>query len=345
MSARTIGQLAALAGARVHGDSALPIQRVSSVAEAVAGALTFAVDAKWIDKALHSKASAVIVPENSAVSDPRGKTLVFAADVRAALAAILASFAPPLPQGDFTHPSAVIEADVRRGAGVWIGAGSIVRSGAALGDGAILLPGAYVGVGARIGKRTLLHPRACVLDDCVIGDDCILNANCVIGSDGFGFVRVGREQIKIPQIGNVVIGDRVEVGACSTIDRAVTGSTVVGAGTKIDNLVQIGHNVQIGEDGTLCAQVGIAGSTKLGAVVTMAGQVGVNGHIEICDGAIFGGQSGIVGSIENAGTYWGTPAVPHRQEMQQKVMLRKLPKLVEQVEALSALVDELRKRR
>jgi UDP-3-O-[3-hydroxymyristoyl] glucosamine N-acyltransferase len=343
--ARTVGELAALAGATVSGDAGLPVERVSAVDEAVAGTLTFAVDAKWIDRALASKASAVIVPAAVTVSDARGKTLIVAADVRAALASILASFAPPLPHADFTHPSAIIEPDVQRGAQVWIGAGAIVRSGATLGDGAILLPGAYVGVNARIGARTLLHPRACVLDACVIGDDCILHSNCVIGSDGFGFARVGKEQIKIPQIGNVVIGDRVEIGACSTIDRAVTGSTVVGSGTKIDNLVQIGHNVQIGEDGTLCAQVGIAGSTKVGAVVTMAGQVGVNGHIEICDGAIFGGQSGIVGSIKNAGTYWGTPAVAYREEMQQKVMLRKLPKLAEQVAALSALVDELRKQR
>jgi len=342
---RRLGDLATIAGAQVAGDPGLPIERVSSVDEADVGALTFAVDDRWIERALASKASAVIVPSSAAGIDRKTKSLLVASDVRAALAAILASFAPPLPQGEFTHPSAVIGVQVSRGADVWIGAGVVVGDGATLGDGAILMPGAFVGRDASIGSRTLLHPRACVLDGCVIGDGCILHANCVIGADGFGFVRVGREQIKIPQIGNVVVGDDVEIGACATIDRGVTGSTVVGRGTKIDNLVQIGHNCTIGEDSTLCAQVGIAGSTKVGAIVTLAGQVGVNGHIEIGDMTIAGGQTGIVSDLPPNSKVWGTPALPIREEMAQKVSLRKLPKLFEQVRELMSAVAELRKRR
>jgi len=342
---RRLGDLAKVAGAQIAGDPALQIERVSAVDEAQPGALTFAVDERWVERALASRASAVIVPTSSADTDRKDKSLLVADDVRAALAAILASFAPPLPRAEFTHPSAVIGERVVRGRDVWIDAGVVVCEGARLGDGAILRSGAFVGRDASVGKRTLLHPRACVLDDCVVGDDCILHANCVIGADGFGFVRVGKEQIKIPQLGNVVVGDDVEIGACSTIDRGVTGSTIVGRGTKIDNLVQIGHNCTIGEDSTLCAQVGIAGSTKVGAIVTLAGQVGVNGHIEIGDMTIAGGQTGIVSNLPPNSKVWGTPALPIREEMSQKVMLRKLPKLFEQVRELMDAVAHLRKRR
>jgi len=343
-TARPLRELAAAAGASVAGDDALLIERVASVDEAESGTLTFAVDERWIGKALASPASAIIVPEGAAAIERCGKSLIVARDVRAALAAILASFAPPLPRGPYVHPSAVIEDGVTVGQRVWIGAGALVCAGARLGDDAILMPGAFVGRNAAIGKRTLLHPRACVLDDCVVGDDCILHANCVIGADGFGFARVGREQIKIPQLGNVVVGDDVEIGACAAIDRAVTGSTVIGRGTKIDNLVQIGHNCSIGEHSTLCAQVGIAGSTKVGALVTLAGQVGVNGHIEIGDMTIAGGQTGITTTLPSNSKVWGTPALPIREEMEQKVMFRKLPKLFAQVRELMSAVAELRKR-
>jgi UDP-3-O-[3-hydroxymyristoyl] glucosamine N-acyltransferase len=341
---RTAGELAALAGAEVVGREDVEIDRLSSVDDASPGALTFAVDPKWVDKALASRASAVIVPKASRDAIRGDKSLILAADVRAVLAEILKAFAPPLPAGEFTHPAAVVEDNVTRGKDVWIGPGAIVCAGAALGDGAILLGGAYVGRRTSIGKRTLMHPRSVVLDDCVVGDDCILNAGCVIGSDGFGFVRVGEEQIKIPQIGNVVVGDRVEVGACSAIDRAVTGSTVVGSGTKIDNLVQIGHNVQIGENSVLCGQVGIAGSAKLGRGIVAAGQAGIAGHIEVGEYSLVLAQAGVTHSIPPRSRVSGFPAQSHRAVMEQQVLLRKLPKLVDQVRALMDAVAELRKR-
>jgi UDP-3-O-[3-hydroxymyristoyl] glucosamine N-acyltransferase len=294
---RRLADLAAAAGAALEGDGDQGIDRVAAVDEAGPTSLTFAVDERWLEKALASQAAAVIAPRSARGIDRRGKSMLFAEDVRAALAAVLALFAPPLPAGEFTHASAVIGAEVRRGKDCWIGANAVVDDGAALGDGAIIMPCAYVGRNARIGARTLVHPRAVVLADCVVGDDCILNAGCVIGSDGFGFVRVGVEQIKIPQIGNVVIGDRVEIGACACIDRAVTGSTVVGSGTKIDNLVQVGHNVIIGEHCTLCGQVGIAGSAKLGEGVVAAGQAGISGHIEVGAYSLILAQAGVTHSI------------------------------------------------
>lgn len=340
---RRLGDLATLARGTVVGDADAVIERVASVDEADASSLTFAVDERWLEKALRSKARAVLAPDAARSADRNGKTLVLVPNVRAALAEILQSFAPPLPSGEHTHANALVEAGVTREADVWIGPGVIVREGATLGRGCRLLAGCYVGKNARIGERTLLHPHALVLDDCVVGNDCVLNANCVVGSDGFGFVRVGAEQIKIPQIGNVVIGERVEIGACSTIDRAVTGSTTIGAGTKIDNLVQVAHNVTIGEDCTLCAQTGIAGSTKVGSRVISAGQVGITGHIEVGDGTIIGAGSKVIGSWPANSNISGYYALRHRENIEQKVLIRKLPKLFEQVRELMKALEESRK--
>ncbi len=337
-----LGDLAALTGGSVVGNADATIDHVAAVNEANARSLTFAVDERWLEKALHSKAGAVIAPASAASVERNGKSLIVVDNVRAALAAVLQSFAPHLPSGEFTHPSAVIEPGVQRGADVWIGAGVIVGDGAVLGQGCRLLPGSYVGRGARIGARTLLHPHAVVLDECVVGDECVLQSGCIIGSDGFGFVRVGAEQIKIPQIGNVVLGDRVEIGAATTVDRAVTGSTVVGSGTKIDNQVQIAHNVVIGDDSTVCAQSGIAGSTRLGKRVIVAGQTGLVGHIEIGEGTIIGAGSKVIGSWPPNSYISGDYATSHREHMEQKVLLRKLPKLFEQVRTLINALDELR---
>lgn len=337
-----LGDLAALTGGTVVGNADATIDHVAAVDEADARSLTFAVDERWLEKALRSKAGAVIAPARAVSIERNGKSLIVVDNVRAALATVLASFAPHLPSGEFTHATAVVEPGVKRDAGVWIGAGVIVCEGAVLGKGCTLLPGSYVGRSAQIGAGTLLHPQAIVLDECIVGDECVLQSGCVIGSDGFGFVRVGAEQIKIPQIGNVVLGDRVEIGACTTIDRAVTGSTIIGAGTKIDNQVQIAHNVTIGEDSTLCAQTGIAGSTRIGKRVIMAGQVGMVGHIEIGEGTIIGAGSKVIGSWPPNSYISGDYATSHRENIEQKVLLRKLPKLFEQVRTLINALDELR---
>lgn len=340
---RRLGDLAVLAHGQLVGDADATIDRVAAVDDADPGSLTFAVDERWLEKALHSRAGSVLAPASASGVERNGKSLILVDNVRAALAAVLASFAPSLPEGAFTHASALVDPSVKRAADVWIGPGVVVREGATLDAGCILLGGAYVGAGAAIGPGTLIHPNATVLDECVIGADCVLQSGCVIGSDGFGFVRVGAEQIKIPQIGNVVLGDRVEIGACTTIDRAVTGSTIIGAGSKIDNQVQIAHNVQIGEDSTICAQTGIAGSTRLGKRVIVGGKVGMIGHIEIGDGSIIGAGSSVIRSWPPNSYISGDYAMPHREHMQQKVLLRKLPKLFEQVRTLMNALDELRK--
>ncbi|HXW50962.1 MAG TPA: UDP-3-O-(3-hydroxymyristoyl)glucosamine N-acyltransferase [Candidatus Acidoferrales bacterium] len=342
---RRLGDLAALTHGTLVGDPDATIERVASVDEADARSLTFAVDERWLAKALRSRALAVLGPANAAQGDAAGKTLIIVANVRAALAQILESFAPAVPRGEFTHPSAILEGGIVREPDVWIGPNVVVREHATLGRGCTIMAGAYVGRRAQLGAGTLLHPHAMVLDECVVGEHCVLNAACVIGSDGFGFVRVGAEQIKIPQIGNVVLGDRVEVGACTTIDRAVTGSTTIGNGTKIDNLVQIAHNVSIGEESTICAQTGIAGSSKLGNRVIVAGQVGIVGHLEIGDDTVIGASAKVIGSWPAGSHLSGDYAQPHRKNIEQQVLLRKLPKLFEQVRDLAQALDESRKSR
>jgi UDP-3-O-[3-hydroxymyristoyl] glucosamine N-acyltransferase len=342
---RRLGDLAKLTNGKLVGDAEAAIDRVASVDEADARSLTFAVDERWLQKALRSRARAVLAPAIAETGERKDKTLILVDNVRAALAQILASFAPALPHGEFTHPTALVEPGVDRGAEVWIGPHVIVREGAKLGRGCTLLAATYVGRNAQLGAHTLMHPHAMVLDECVIGEHCVLNAACVVGSDGFGFVRVGAEQIKIPQIGNVVIGDRVEIGACTTIDRATTGSTTIGAGTKIDNLVQVAHNVSIGEESTICAQTGIAGSSKLGNNVIVAGQVGISGHLEIGDNSVIGASAKVIGSWPAGSHLSGDYAQEHRKNIEQQVLLRKLPKLFEQVRDLTKALDESRKPR
>jgi len=207
------------------------------------------------------------------------------------------------------HSSAVIAADVRYEGEVEIGSDVKIGQGCTLGKGVIIGSGCKIGDNVIIGAGTILYPNVSIYEDCLIGKNCILHSGVVIGSDGFGFMLMQGIQQKIPQVGNVVIGDNVEIGANSCIDRATLGSTRIGDGTKLDNLVQIGHNCQIGKHCILCSQVGLAGSTTLGDYVYLAGQVGVAGHCKIGDRAMVGAQSGVSGDIPADGRYFGYPAM------------------------------------
>ena len=194
--------------------------------------------------------------------------------------------------------------------------------------------GAYVGEGAAIGNSVWIHPRVCVMPGMQIGDRVVLHAGCVIGSDGFGWAFVDGRAERIPQVGNVVLEDDVEIGANACIDRAQTGSTRIGAGTKIDNLVQIGHNCRIGKHCVIASQTGLAGSTVIGDYVKVAGQVGFRGHMAVGSHVTIAGQSGVWGDVDDGATISGNPARDHRDDLRQEVMIRKLPKLFDRVEAL-----------
>ncbi|HVA37561.1 MAG TPA: UDP-3-O-(3-hydroxymyristoyl)glucosamine N-acyltransferase [Candidatus Dormibacteraeota bacterium] len=332
-----IGTLATLAqalGARLAGDRDFAVERVDTVEEARSSSLTFAVDERYLKAAMESNAGAVLTSVTDADVRYPGRNLLIVADARGALAALLARLEPPRPAGPFVHPSAVVEPTARIGERVWIGASCVVGAEAEVGDDTVLAAGAQVGARARLGRRCTLHPRALLLDGCVAGDEVVLQAGAVVGSDGFGYAFVDGRYVKIPQVGNVVLGDRVEIGANACVDRAQTGSTVIGEGSKIDNLVQIGHNCELGRNVGIAALTGLAGTTIVGDYVRMGGQVGTKGHVRIGDRVALVGRSGVWKDITEPGIYGGSPAVDHRVELKRQGLLRQLPKLLDRIRAL-----------
>jgi len=331
----TLADLQARVGGRLVGDGSVAIARVSAIDDASADALTFATDEKYYAAALNSKAAAVLVDAGVAADfDASSKPLLVVENARAALAIFLAALKPPRPRGPFRHPSAVLEDGARIGDDVYLGAHCYVGARASIGRGSTIGPGAYVGDDVTIGEETWLHPRATVHERCVVGARVILHSGCVIGSEGFGWAFIDGRLERIPQIGNVVLDDEVEIGANTCVDRAQTGSTTIGRGTKIDNLVQIGHNCRIGKHCAIAAQTGFAGSTSVGDYVKIAGQVGTRGHMHIGSGATIAGQSGVWGDVQDGAMVSGNPARDHRETMRNEVMLRKLPALLKRVDAL-----------
>jgi len=329
----TLDELAARIGGRVVGNGEVSIARISTVDEAGDDALTFATSEAYLETALASAAAAILL-EPDLATNATAKPLLVVENARHALAKLLASFRPARPRGPFRHPSAAIEAGARLGAGVYIGPHAYVGNDVTIGDAGVVEAGAYVGDGVAIGDSVWIHPRVSVMPGTRIGDRVVLHSGCVIGSEGFGWAFVDGRSERIPQIGNVVLEDDVEVGANTCIDRAQTGSTRIGAGTKIDNLVQIGHNCRIGRDCVIAALTGLAGSTVIGDHVKVAGQVGFRGHITVGSRVTIAGQSGVWGDVADGATISGNPARNHREDLRREVMIRKLPKLFDRVEAL-----------
>jgi UDP-3-O-[3-hydroxymyristoyl] glucosamine N-acyltransferase len=333
MTLGTLDELAARVGGRVAGDGSVKIARIATVDEATDDALTFATSPAYLDSALASRAAAVLV-DASFVQETPAKPLLVVENARRALVVLLESLRPPRPRGPFRHPSAVIEADAQLAADVYVGAHAYVGNRTAIGAGSVVDAGAYVGDGVAIGEAVWIHARAIVMSGTSLGDRVVLHAGCVIGSDGFGWAFVEGRSERIPQVGNVVLESDVEVGANTCIDRAQTGSTRIGTGTKIDNLVQIGHNCRIGKHCVIASLTGLAGSTVIGDYVKVAGQVGFKGHITVGSGVTIAGQSGVWGDVADGATISGNPARDHREDLRREVMIRKLPKLIDRVEAL-----------
>jgi UDP-3-O-[3-hydroxymyristoyl] glucosamine N-acyltransferase len=329
----TLEELAARVGGRVVGDGSVRIARISAVEEADSDALTFATTPAYLSSALQSAAGAILVEAEFEASGA-GKPLLVVENARQALALLLESQRPQRPRGPFRHPSAVIEPGAQLAPDVYVGAHVYVGNGVAIGAGSVLEAGAYVGDDVSLGESVWIHARACVLSGSRIGDRAVLHAGCVIGSEGFGWAFVDGRLERIPQVGNVVLEEDVEIGANSCIDRAQTGSTRIGAGTKIDNLVQIGHNCRVGKHCVIAALTGLAGSTVLGDYVKVAGQVGFRGHMAVGSRVTIAGQSGVWGNVADDATVSGNPARNHREDLRREVMIRKLPKLFDRVEAL-----------
>ena len=332
-------ELAELVGASIgEGDQDIDITGVASLQEARLGDITFFGNPRYLSQLRGSVASAAIVPIDCA--EQVAPILLRVPNPSAAFAAVVAAFAPSeIIRKPGIHPSAVVSPEAQLGEKVSIGALVVVEPGAVIGEGCVIEAGCCIGQEVRMGASCHLYPNVTIRERCILGNRVILQSGAVIGSCGFGYeLQEGRHQ-KIPQTGIVEIADDVEVGANTTIDRARFGRTVIGEGSKIDNLVQIAHNVQIGMHSIVCAQVGIAGSTRVGSYVTLAGQVGLAGHIEIGDKAVIGAQSGLSKNVPSGSMVIGAPAKPIKEWKQNNFYISQLGKLYDRIKELEKLVE------
>jgi UDP-3-O-[3-hydroxymyristoyl] glucosamine N-acyltransferase len=331
-----------LVGGTVVGNPAVRVTGICGIREAGPGQLTFMADARYAHLLKSTRASAVITSR-----DVRSAPIPMIQTKNPSLAfAKLASYVYPERERHFegVHPKAWIAKTARLGKGVSVHAFAVVDEAARIGDRTVICPGCYVGRTARIGNDCVIYPNVSIRERVEIGHRVIIHSGTVVGSDGFGFATVKGIHHKIPQIGTVVIEDDVELGANVTIDRARFGKTVIGRGTKLDNLVQVAHNVEIGPNCIMVAQSGISGSTRLGSHVVLAGQVGVVGHITLGDNVMVGAQSGVTKSIPGNTQVWGYPAKPLARAKRINAAVQRLPELHQRVDALRKQLASLEKR-
>jgi UDP-3-O-[3-hydroxymyristoyl] glucosamine N-acyltransferase len=334
----TLGYIAESIGGTVAGDDSVVITGISSLALAKEGEISFLADPGLEHQLRVTKASAVMV---KTATDLFPGPQVMVPDPYLAYARVAAIFAPPPPRFEGVSEKAVIGEGVVLGKDVSIYPFVYVGREAVIADEVLLFPGVYIGDGVHVGERTVIYPNVSVLPDCIIGRDVIIHAGSVIGSDGFGYARDGDVSVKIPQTGTVQIGDEVEIGANTTIDRASFEKTVIERGVKTDNLVQIGHNVVVGEHTIIVAQAGIAGSTSIGKKVIIGPQAGIIDHLEIGDRATVVGGSGVVKSIPEGEIVSGFPTMPHRLWLKTIGHIRRLPEYFKKVKELEKRIEEL----
>jgi UDP-3-O-[3-hydroxymyristoyl] glucosamine N-acyltransferase len=338
---KTIREIAEYLGGTVFGDDQVAITAVAAIEEAQAGELTFLANPKYRVHAQQTKASAVLVAPGIEIP---GRTVIQVQNPYLAFAQVLTMFATKRHPPVGVHPTCVCGEGTTLGAQCAVGAHVTIGNQVQIGDRTIIYPGVVIGDAVTIGADTLIYPNVSILQDVVIGNRVIIHSGTVIGSDGFGFAPDGETVYKIPQVGTVVIADDVEIGANVTIDRAAMGQTRIERGVKIDNLVQIAHNVVIGENSIIVAQVGISGSTKVGKHVTLAGQVGLVGHIQIGDQVKIGAKSGVTKSIPEKTIFSGSPAVEHNVWRKSQVALLRLPEALKTIRALEQRIQELEAR-
>ncbi len=337
-------QIAILLGGKIIGDGNRTVSDVAPIEQVSEGKLSFLCEEKYVNLLPQAAAGVVLVTasllcsaDGEQVVPETGTTLILVENARGAMAELLKVVAKAMnPARQGVEQPAYISEGVVVPEDAYVGAFAYIGKNVQLGHGVQIYPQVYIDDNVRIGDNTILYSGARVYYNCVIGSHCVLHSGVVIGADGFGFEpdAQGVNQ-KVPQIGNVIIENDVEIGANSCVDRAMMGSTIVKKNVKADNLVQIAHNVQVGESTFLCAQVGIAGSTKVGHHCVLAGQVGVAGHIEVADQVICGAQTGVAGSIRKAGIYQGSPAIDAMQWRKASVVFKSLPELSKQVNKLS----------
>jgi UDP-3-O-[3-hydroxymyristoyl] glucosamine N-acyltransferase len=326
----TTAEIAKRLDGEVLGDATAILTGFALADHARSGDLTFAETAEYFAAVEHSAATAVIAGREFTSAT---KIVIRVANSRVAFARAMEAFFPEPVPAPGIHPSAVIAASAQVDPTAHIGPHCTVGERVQIGARCVLQAGDFIGDDVVLGEDTRLFPNVTIYAQSQIGRRVRLHAGVVIGSDGFGYVFDGGFQRKVPQIGNVIIGDDVEIGSNSTVDRGALGSTIIGPGTKIDNLVQVAHNVEIGAHSILCAQVGIAGSTKLGSYCVLAGQVGIAGHLKLGHQVTIGSKSGVMNNIPDKSTWLGIPALPDRQAKRMLISMQHLPDLLKKVAA------------
>ncbi len=338
----TLGKLAAMVGGEVHGDPATLIQSAWPPQDCDAHSITLVDSVEKLPKLAGCEAAAIVTSLD--VTEP-GRPAIRVANVHAAFAAIVTHFRPRRQRvASGVHPTVVVASSAVIGRNVSIGPGAVIGEESVIGDGVTIGANSVIGDDCRVGAETLFAARVTLYDGAVVGERCRLHSGVVIGADGFGYRQVDGRHVLVPQLGSVEIGDDVEIGANTTIDRGVYGPTKIGDGTKIDNLVQIGHNCRIGRHNLLCSQVGIAGSTSTGDYVVMAGQVGVRDHVHIGKGAIISAMAGVSNDVSEGEIMLGAPATPLREQKLKIAAIAKLPQMRKEFRELRREVSELQER-
>ena len=318
-------QIAGFLNGRIEGDPTVKVNNFSKIEEGKPGTLTFLANLKYAHYLYKTKASIVLINNDFVLEQPVGATLIRVENAYAALALLLNMVEQQKAKKSGVDSTAYIAPTATVGEQVYIGHFS------------------YIGDHVTIGENCILYPHTTIYEQCVIGNNCILHAGCVIGADGFGFAPEGESYKKIPQLGNVIIEDDVEIGANTTIDRAVMDSTIIRKGVKLDNLIQIAHNVEVGEHTVMAAQVGIAGSSKVGRHCMFGGQVGLAGHIHIADNVTLGAQAGVISDVKEECTLLGAPAFNAKGFMRSSAIFNRLPEMYRMIGQMQREIEQLKK--
>lgn len=336
-------QIASFLNGTIDGNPEVKVSNFSKIEEGKPGTLTFLANPKYEHHIYNTEASIVLVNNDFIPSEPIKATLVKVANAYTGLAMLLNLVEQSKRKKTGIDSTAFIAASATVSNDCYVGNFAYIGENAKIGKNCHIYPYAYIGDDVTIGDNCTLYPHITIYHDCILGNNCIMHAGAVVGSDGFGFAPEGENYKKIPQLGNVIIEDDVEIGANSTIDRAVMDATIIRRGVKMDNLVQIAHNVEIGENTVMAAQVGIAGSVKVGKHCMFGGQVGLAGHIHIADNVVFGAQSGVISDIKEATTVLGAPAINAKNFMRSSAVFNRLPDMYRTIGQLQREIEQLKK--
>lgn len=335
-------QIAEFVGGKVEGDELATVNSFAKIEEGKKGAISFLSNMKYLHYIYDTESSIVLVDDAVKLERQTKATLIRVKNAYEAVAKLLQLYQSMQPKKKGIDSLAYIHPTAKVGKECYIGPFVAIGPEVVIGDGCVLHPHVTIGEKASLGDNTEIYSNAVVYHHCKVGNNCVLHAGCVIGADGFGFAPNAEGYDKIPQIGNVVIEDNVEIGANTCVDRSTMGSTVVHKGVKLDNLVQVAHNCEVGENTVMSAQVGIAGSTKIGAWCMLGGQVGIAGHISIGDKTFLGAQSGVPGNIKGDQTLIGTPPMEPKAYFKSQAIFRRLPDIYKQLNELQKTVEELK---